>query len=85
MFSVFALFVSVSFAESIKGDGYEAVTIPKGTFDMGCTKGDSDCRDNEKPVHKVTISNDFWCFIHQVLLETKLFLYPVDPSEDRKY
>ena len=44
----------------IKGDGYEAVKIPKGTFDMGCTKGDSECGDNEKPVHKVTISNDFY-------------------------
>jgi len=51
----------------IKGDGYEAVTILKGTFDMGCTKGDSECRDNEKPAHTIiSINNDFYIMKSEV-------------------
>ena len=34
----------------------EFVRIPSGSFMMGSDNGDSD----EKPVHQVTISNDFW-------------------------
>jgi formylglycine-generating enzyme required for sulfatase activity len=31
------------------------VAIPAGTFQMGCSPGDSDCYDSEKPPHKVKI------------------------------
>ncbi|MDD2775219.1 MAG: SUMF1/EgtB/PvdO family nonheme iron enzyme [Gallionella sp.] len=35
----------------------DMVNIPAGSFVMGCQDGrDSDCRDNEKPAHKVQIS-----------------------------
>jgi formylglycine-generating enzyme required for sulfatase activity len=27
---------------------------------MGCSPGDSDCRDNEKPAHPLTITKGFW-------------------------
>ena len=50
----------------IKGDGYEAVLIPKGIFDMGCTKEDNDCLPSELPVHKVTITNDFYIMKSEV-------------------
>lgn len=31
------------------------VSIPAGSFDMGCSAGDTDCYDNEKASHKVTV------------------------------
>jgi formylglycine-generating enzyme required for sulfatase activity len=34
--------------------------IPPGTFTMGCSPGDSECYDNEKPAHSVTITKGFW-------------------------
>ena len=32
------------------------VPIPGGTFDMGCSPGDTECQDDEYPVHAVTLS-----------------------------
>ena len=34
--------------------------IAPGTFTMGCSPGDSECEDNEKPAHPVTIETGFW-------------------------
>jgi sulfatase modifying factor 1 len=36
------------------------VWIPSGTFQMGCSPGDSDCSKYEKPAHLVTIAKGFW-------------------------
>jgi formylglycine-generating enzyme required for sulfatase activity len=41
-------------------DGLTYVWIPPGTFMMGCSPGDSECYDNEKPSHRVTITKGFW-------------------------
>jgi len=41
-------------------DGLNYVWIPPGTFLMGCSPGDSECRDSEKPAHRVTITKGFW-------------------------
>jgi len=41
-------------------DGLKYVWIPPGTFMMGCSPGDSDCGDDEKPPHQVTITKGFW-------------------------
>lgn len=41
-------------------DGLEYVRIPAGTFRMGCSADDADCRDHEKPAHTVTITTPFW-------------------------
>jgi formylglycine-generating enzyme required for sulfatase activity len=41
-------------------DGLTYVFIPAGTFQMGCSAGDADCLDAEKPPHSVTISTGFW-------------------------
>jgi formylglycine-generating enzyme required for sulfatase activity len=41
-------------------DGLKYVWIPPGTFMMGCSSGDADCGDSEKPSHPVTISKGFW-------------------------
>lgn len=41
-------------------DGLIYVWIPPGRFGMGCSPGDSECTDPEKPPHPVTISRGFW-------------------------
>ena len=41
-------------------DGLKYVWIPPGTFQMGCSEGDGECFDNEKPAHQVTITEGFW-------------------------
>jgi formylglycine-generating enzyme required for sulfatase activity len=35
------------------------VWIEPGTFTMGCSEGDPDCGNNEKPAHRVTITKRF--------------------------
>lgn len=41
-------------------DALTYVWIPPGTFQMGCSPGDSKCSDYEKPAHSVTITKGFW-------------------------
>ena len=41
-------------------DGLTYVWIPPGKFQMGCSPGDAECGDDEKPVHEVTITKGFW-------------------------
>ncbi len=41
-------------------DGLKYVMIRPGTFMMGCSPGDSECNNDEKPSHQVTISGHFW-------------------------
>ena len=41
-------------------DGLKYVWVPPGTFMMGCSPGDNECHDNEKPSHQVTITEGFW-------------------------
>ena len=36
------------------------VWIPPGKFTMGCSSGDNECDDNEKPAHQVTLIKGFW-------------------------
>ncbi len=35
------------------------VTIPAGTFNIGCVPADQDCLDTERPYHEVTLSRPF--------------------------
>jgi formylglycine-generating enzyme required for sulfatase activity len=41
-------------------DGQTYVWIPPGTFAMGCSPGDGQCRDDEGPVRQVRIERGFW-------------------------
>jgi len=41
-------------------DGLVYVWIPPGKFTMGCSPGDGECYDNERPAHEVTLTRGFW-------------------------
>ena len=41
-------------------DGLKYVWIEPGSFEMGCSPGDTACFDYEKPAHPVTITKGFW-------------------------
>ena len=41
-------------------DGLKYVWIPSGSFLMGCSPGDTECYDFEKPSHVVSIGKGFW-------------------------
>ncbi|HNH08671.1 MAG TPA: formylglycine-generating enzyme family protein [Leptospiraceae bacterium] len=46
--------------------GMEFVLIPAGEFLMGCSDGDSECYENEKPQHKVKITKPFYMGKYEV-------------------
>ena len=52
--------------KEIEGEGYLAKLIPAGHFTMGCTPEQTNCHDNEKPTHKVTLSKDFYMMESEV-------------------
>jgi formylglycine-generating enzyme required for sulfatase activity len=60
-------------------DGLTYVWIPPGTFQMGCSEGDSDCSDDEKPAHLVTIS-EFWMARTEVTQAAYQRLMGTNPS-----
>ncbi len=41
-------------------DGLEYVWIPPGTFTMGCSADDTECNEDERPAHEVTITKGLW-------------------------
>ena len=41
-------------------DRLNYVWIPSGSFQIGCSPGDNECYDFEKPAHQVSISRGFW-------------------------
>ena len=41
-------------------DGLPYVFIPPGRFRMGCSSGDNDCKEEERPANDVYLSNGFW-------------------------
>lgn len=41
-------------------DGLVYLKVPPGTFQMGCSPGDTECWDDEKPAHSVTLTRAFW-------------------------
>ncbi len=41
-------------------DGQRYVWIPPGSFLMGCSPGDAECREDENPAHNVSITKGFW-------------------------
>ena len=41
-------------------DGLTYIWIPPGSFMMGCSPGDTECSEREKPAHRVEITKGFW-------------------------
>src|SRR4051812_25177588 len=60
-FGAFAFTVTCLLAQvgSKNAIGMEFVKIPAGEFLMGCSPGDSMCKDDEKPAHMVRITKAF--------------------------
>jgi len=53
--------------QKISGALYQAVLVPAGTFTVGCTtEQGADCKDREKPTHKVTISRPYYLMTSEV-------------------
>ncbi len=44
----------------VTAQGLMMLGLCAGTFDMGCTAGQSSCANDESPAHSVTLTNDFW-------------------------
>jgi formylglycine-generating enzyme required for sulfatase activity len=57
------------------------IWIPAGTFTMGCSPGDSECDDHEKPAHHVTITKGFWMGQTGVTLAAYERVIGSNPSE----
>jgi formylglycine-generating enzyme required for sulfatase activity len=55
--------VEVSLADALREnpqDGLKYAWIAPGNFLMGCSPGDTDCSEPEKPAHQVTMPGGYW-------------------------
>jgi len=73
-------------------DGQRYLWIQPGSFRMGCSTGDSECRQDEMPPHQVTISKGFWLGETEVMdLAYEKFSHdtggrmPGDPAEHNRF
>jgi formylglycine-generating enzyme required for sulfatase activity len=68
-------------------DGLEYAWIPPGRFLMGCSPGDVECNDYERPAHPVEITRGFWMGRTEVTQAAYRRLMGINPSyfkgEDR--
>jgi hypothetical protein len=62
-------------------DGLTYVWIPPGRFMMGCSPGDMECEDNEKPAHEVEITRAFWMGQTEVTQAAWKKVMGTDPSD----
>jgi formylglycine-generating enzyme required for sulfatase activity len=59
--------VSIPSGKTFKNSiGMEFIEIPSGKFMMGCSEGDSNCEDKEKPQHRVSITKPFYLAKYEV-------------------
>ncbi|HXW13631.1 MAG TPA: SUMF1/EgtB/PvdO family nonheme iron enzyme, partial [Terriglobia bacterium] len=85
--------VFVRLADALRAnpqDGLKYVWIAPGNFLMGCSPGDNDCADPEKPAHLVTLPRAYWIGQTEVTVGAyKLFVnagkvkMPAAPKFDR--
>jgi formylglycine-generating enzyme required for sulfatase activity len=61
--------------------GIEFVQIQAGEFQMGCSKGDTECDDDEKPIHNVKILNPFYLGKFEVTQRQWMMLMGDNPSK----
>ncbi len=62
-------------------DGLAYVWIPPGRFTMGCSKGDDQCGEDERPTHDVEITIGYWIGQTEVTQEAYRRVTGEDPSE----
>jgi formylglycine-generating enzyme required for sulfatase activity len=64
-------FVFTTTAETRRNptDRQTYVHIPAGTFSMGCSDGDKECYEDERPAHMVQLTKDFWLGQTEVTVE----------------
>jgi formylglycine-generating enzyme required for sulfatase activity len=62
-------------------DGQRYVWIPPGSFMMGCSPGDNQCAEVEKPAHKVSITRGFWLGQTPVTQRAFSHVMGVNPSK----
>ncbi len=69
-YTIAAVFVSLCLCVSVVTAAPESlrnlkdrqtyIRIPAGSFRMGCSDGDKECYEDERPAHTVRITHDFW-------------------------
>jgi len=62
-------------------DGLEYVRIAPGSFLMGCSPGDSECPNDEKPAHRVTLTKGFRMGVTAVTQEAWQRVMRTNPSQ----
>lgn len=64
-------------------DGLVYVWIHAGNFAMGCSAGDTECYDSEKPNHRITLTKGFW--VGQTLVTQSAYqrVMSANPSDFR--
>jgi hypothetical protein len=62
-------------------DGLTYVWIPPGKFMMGCSPGDLECEEDEKPAHEVEITRAFWMGQTEVTQAAWKKVMGTNPSE----
>ncbi len=66
---------------TVGGVSFEMIKVEAGTFTMGCTSEQgSDCYDDEKPYHRVTISQDYYIGKFEVTQELYEAVMGINPS-----
>ncbi len=86
--------VEVTLADGVRAnpqDSIKYVWIAAGNFLMGCSPGDNDCSDPEKPAHQVTLGKAYWLGQTEVTVgaykafvkAAKASMPPVAPKLDR--
>jgi formylglycine-generating enzyme required for sulfatase activity len=81
-----ALMVSaVSAKEQSKTLEMQFVKIEPGSFQMGCSPDDSECYDNEKPVHTVRITKGFELGKYEVTLKEWDTIMETKPSRPSQF
>ena len=61
-------------------DGLTYLWIPPGTFTMGCSPGDNECYEEERPAHQATLTNGFWMSQTPVTQEAYQRVIGTNPS-----
>ncbi len=66
-------------------DGQRYVWLQPGRFHMGCSAGDTECWDDEKPARDVTITRGFWMAETPITVEAWKKVYGKVPSWSSKW